>query len=337
MLRSLFGIPVLCMALAAELALAAQLLTDFALLPMSRDSWLISHALASVLAAISIAAMLNKLVPGKRLPLLILFTSLSFFLPFLGALGTLLSIGFGAIIARGRHQENVFWQVTGNADLPFAAPIDRPLPKFDSRGFVEQLAFDTETEKLYNKVAAAKHIRNSESGPILKSAVGHSNERIRLVAYQMLDKKVNNLNREIQRLENDAKVAEGSSKSNVHLQIANNYWELLTLEDDEPVAREELLDKAATQATRSLAIEPRNVNAHFLLGQIYLKQGDTENATTSFKRSIELGISVDKAMPYIAEAAYKARDFKKLRRTLADISPAFKTYPPMSNVIEYWA
>ncbi len=336
MLRSLFGVPVLCVALAAEFVLGAHLLTDIGI-SITRELWLGAHTLATILAAISITSMLHNLVPGRRLPLILLFASLCFFMPFVGALGTCLAVTFGATIANGRHKDNIFWQVTSNADLPFAAPINRPLPKLDSRGFVEQLAFDSETDKLYNKVAAAKHIRNSESAPILKNAVGHSNERIRLVAYQMLDKKVNNLNREIQRLESDALVAEGIGKSNIHLQIANNYWELLTLEDDEPVAREELLMKAAGQAAQSLAIEPGNVNGHFLLGQIYLKQGHTEMAVRSFERSVELGISPDKAMPYIAEAAYKTRDFKKLRDTLDNISPAFRAYPPMSNVIEYWA
>lgn len=336
MLRSLLGIPVLCIALAVELVLAAQLLTDLGL-SISWEMWLIAHTAASVLAAICMSSMVRNLVPGKRLPLILLFASFSLFMPFVGIIGTWFSVTFGAILANGRHKENVFWQVTSNADLPFAAPIDRPIPKLDSRGFVEQLAFDTQTDKLYNKVAAAKHIRNSQSAPVLKSAVGHSNERIRLVAYQLLDKKVNNLNREIQRLESDARVSEGTGKSNIHLQIANNYWELLTLEEDEPVAREELLNKAASQAAQSLAIEPRNVNAHFTLGQIYLKQGEHEKATDAFLRSIELGISPDKALPYIAEAAYVSRNFNKLRDTLANVSPAFRAYPPMSNVVEYWA
>lgn len=336
MLRNLFGIPALCIALAVELVLGAQLIVDLGL-SIGTTQWLVAHSLASVLAAISLASMLKTLVPGRRLPLILLFLLTSLFLPFVGALGLWLSLTYGAIIARSRHKENEFWQYTSNADLPFAAPIDRPLPKLDSRGFVEQLAFDTETDKLYNKVAASRHIRDSQSGPVLKSAVGHANERIRLVAYQVLDKKVNNLNREIQRLEADSFIAEGKGKANIHLQIANNYWELLTLEDDEPVAREELLDKAAGHALKAVELESRNVNAHFVIGQIALKQGETRRAIAAFERAVALGIPHDKALPYIAEAAYIQRDFKKLRQSLASVSPAFRNYPPMSNVIEYWA
>ena len=262
---------------------------------------------------------------------------LSVFIPFLGAAGCWLAMTFGAIMAKHRHKENVFWQFTDNADLPFAAPIGRPLPKLDSRGFTEQLAFDSDTEALYNKVVASRHIRDSQSGPVLKSAVGHSNERIRLVAYQMLDKKVNRLNKEIQRLERAAQKSSGVAKSNIHLQIANNYWELLTLEGDEPVAREQLLENAQIQLTDAVELQPQSVNAHFLLGQVALKQGETEKATIAFAQAERLGMSKEKVVPYVAEAAYLERDFTKLRKVMANLDPAFKSYPPFSNVVEFWA
>ena len=336
MLRSLFGIPALGIALIAEFVLVLQLVANTGI-TLSTTMWVLAHLLASVLAAVATASLLSALVPGRRTPLILFFASLGFFMPFIGAVGTWLAVTFGATLANGRHQENEFWQFTSTADLPFAAPIDRPVPKLDSRGFIEQLMFDKQTDQLYNKVAASKHIRDSESAPLLKSAIGHENERIRLVAYQMLDKKINRLNREIQRLEADAMASTGAGKSNIHLQIASYYWELLTIEQDEPVAREELLSKAESHAARALAAEQPNVNAQFLLGQIYLKQGKTEKANRAFMQSIELGLSRDKVLPYIAETAYNTRNFKLLRSTLNAIDPAYRAYPPFSNVIEFWA
>jgi len=335
-LRSLLGIPALCIALIAEFILIAQLVANTGF-ELTTNQWVLAHLLASVLAGVATSLILTNLVPGRRLPLIAFFSSLSFFMPFIGAAGGWLAVHFGAILAAGRHKENEFWQFTSNADLPFAAPIDRPLPKLDSRGFMEQLMFDKETDQLYNKVAATRHVRDSQSAPLLKTAIGHDNERIRLVAYQMLDKKINRLNKEIQRLEAEAKMASGAGKSNIHLQIANNYWELLTIEEDEPVAREELLIKAEGHAAQSLELAPGNVSAQFVLGQIYLKQKETEKAELAFNHAIGLGMSRDKALPYIAETAFLRRDFKKLRSTLKNISPAFKTYPPFSQVIEFWA
>lgn len=336
MLRSLIGIPALCISLIAEFALIAQLVAETGF-KLTTNEWVLAHLAASALAGIATSMVLKNIIPGRRLPLILFFASISFFMPFIGAAGAWMSVHFGAVLANGRHKENVFWHFTSNADLPFAAPIDRSLPKLDSRGFMEQLMFDNQTDQMYNKVAATRHIRDSQSAPLLKTAVGHGNERIRLVAYQMLDKKINRLNREIQRLETDARVAIGSGKSNIHLQIANNYWELLTIEEDEPVAREELLQKAEEHAAQALAIVPGNVNAQFILGQIYLKQHENDKANRAFMRAVELGMSKDKVLPYIAESAFINRDFKLLRNTLQAIDPTFRSYPPFSQVIEFWA
>ena len=342
MLRSLIGIPLLCLALAIELIIAILLVDSngyLATIALDVPHYAILgvHVIASLLAAVCISALLVNLVPGQRLYFTLFLFLTSALMPFLGAAGAWLSIAFGAIMARHRHKENVFWQFTDNADLPFAAPINRAHPRLDGRGFIEQLTFDNDTEALYNKVVASRHIRDSQSAPILKSAVGHSNERIRLVAYQMLDKKVNTLNKEIQRLESEAKSASGVGKSNIHLQIANNYWELLTLEGDEPVARQQLLESAAQHASSAIEVQPGSVNANFLLGQIALKQGDMTRATGAFEQAEKLGMPKDKVIPYIAEAAYTTRDFKSLRKILAKLDPAFKSYPPLSNVVEYWA
>ena len=342
MLRSLFGVPVLCLALVLELILAAVLIDSNGFIAslafdLNWQTLLGLHVIVSLLAAICISSLLKTLVPGPRTPFVFMIFLFSLFIPFLGAAGSWLAITFGSIMARYTHKENEFWQFTSNADLPFTAPIDRPLPQLDSRGFVEQLTFDSDTETLYNKVVASRHIRDSQSGPILKSAIGHSNERIRLVAYQMFDKKVSSLNKEIQRLENQSKSASGLAKSNIHLQAANNYWELLTLEGDEPVARAQLLESAAEHTQNAIEAQPLNVNAHFLHGQIALKQEDISRATTAFEQAEKLGMSKDKVIPYLAETAFMARDFTRLRKMLSDLNPAFKSYPPLSNVIEYWA
>lgn len=342
MLRNLFGIPLLCIALAIEFAIAVILVDGNGYLStlatgVSKPLLIAVHVVVSLFAAVCISALLSKLIPGRRLLMIFMLFLLSVFMPFVGAAGSWLAMTFGALMAQHRHKENVFWQFTDNTDLPFAAPIGRPMPKLDSRGFIEQLAFDNDAETLYNKVVASRHIRDSQSGPILKNAVTHSNERIRLVAYQMLDKKVNKLNKEIQRLENQAKRASGLAKSNIHLQIANNYWELLTLEGDEPVAREQLLANAETQTIMAIEIQPNSVNAHFLLGQIALKQGHSSKATTAFEQAERLGLSNEKVAPYIAEAAFAERDFTKLKAVLQNLNPAFKSYPPFSNVVEYWA
>jgi len=341
-LRSLLGIPLLCVALAVELAIATMLVdSDGYIANIAHDvdeTLLIGiHLVVSLLAAVCISSLLNRLIPGRRLTFIFTLFLLSVFMPFLGAAGSWLALTFGAIMAKHRHKDNVFWQFTGNADLPFAAPIGRPHPKLDGRGYVEQLIFDTDEEAVYSKVVASKNIRDSQSGDILKTAIGHKNERIRLLAYQMLDKKVNHLNRQIQRLESEAQNSSGIGKANIHLQIANNYWELLTLEGDEPVARQQLLEAAAGHVKQTVDIQPQNVNGYFLLGQIALKQGEMGIAIDALEQAESLGMSKDKIIPYRAEVAFVQRDFTRLRELMAGLSPSFRAYPPLSKVAEFWA
>lgn len=192
-------------------------------------------------------------------------------------------------------------------------------------------------DDLYRKVLSAGSIRASLSVATFKQAMRHKDERIRLTAYKMLDRKVSELNRQIQQLE--AHVADEGSRetSNAWLQIASNYWELLTLEKGEPVARQQLLDKAGSAAIQAVAALPINRNAHFILGRVSLLQGDTRRANVAFRRARALGMPTDKVMPYLAEAAFMRHDFKQVRELLQQLDPAIRAYPPLSHVAEYWS
>jgi len=258
-------------------------------------------------------------------------------MPLIGTIGCLGALVYGIYNANNRHEEHVYWQFTKNSELPFTAPLERKIGRLDSRGFVEQLSYSKRSDELYKKVLAANNIQNSLSVGALKSAIKHPDERIRLTAYQTLDKKVTHLNRQIQLLEAAARGQGAKDQSNTWLQIASNYWELLTLEKDEPIAREQLLKKASEAAINAVRILPTNRNAHFTLGRIALLQGKERMAGVAFERSIALGMPLEKAMPYRAEAAFQARDFEKVADSINQVDESYKAYPPLCHVAEYWA
>ena len=197
--------------------------------------------------------------------------------------------------------------------------------------------YSNNDDDLYRKVLSAGHIQASLAVSTFKQAMRHKDERIRLTAYKMLDRKVSELNRQIQQLE--AQVADQGSRetSNAWLQIASNYWELLTLEKGEPIARQQLLDKAGNAAIQAVAALPINRNAHFVLGRVSLMQGDTQRANVAFRRARALGMPADKVMPYLAEVAFMRHDFQQVRELLGQLDPAIRAYPPLSQVSEYWA
>jgi len=298
--------------------------------------WVLLHFVISLICAAAITQLASNLTPAGRPGLFLFCSGLCFSMPLVGAIGALGALIYGIYHSNNRHEEHVYWQYTNNAELPFTAPIGRALTKLDSRGFVEQLNYSGKTNELYKKVLAAGNIRNALSVGALKAAIGHSDDKIRLTAYQTLDNKVSLLNKEIQKLEQSARGQDAEDQSNTWLQIASNYWELLTLEKDEPIAREQLLKKASAAAISAVRILPTNRNAHFTLGRIALLQGKERIAGVAFERAMALGMPIEKAMPYRAEAAFKARDFSKVAESIRSVDDAFKIYPPLSHLARYW-
>ncbi len=312
--------------------------------------WLAVHVVASIGTAFSVALIADvmldsssddyhkekqsRLHPVAGLGILTLCTALA--VPIVGGPGIVVALLTGIWFANSRESEDIYWHVTDNIDLPFVTPIGRKVAAYDSRGFLEQLIYSEDTDDLYKKILAASNIKASLSVPLLKQAVGHPDDKIRLTAYQTLDSKATGLNREIQRLEVTARNQEGHDKANTWLQIASNYWELLTLEKGEAVTRKQLLKKAAAAARKAIDIQPTNRNAHFTLGRTALMQHELETADDAFQQAAALGMPSEKILPYLAEVSFNKRDFPRVVKYLSNVEDAFKVYPPLSQVAGYW-
>lgn len=299
-------------------------------------AWLLVHIVASIGIAWATRALVSALPPHRPRRIFALCLAVGITLPLAGALGCIAAFWLGMRNAIERHRETVYWQFTHNPELPFTTPIGRKVDKLDSRGFAEQLTFDGDADDLYRKVLAAGRMRSALSVDALNAAIKHSDERIRLTAYQTLDRKVTRLNGDIERLERVAASVEGRERSDTWLQIASNYWELLTLEQGEPVARAQLLDKAGAAATRAIEVRYDNRNAHFTLGRVLLRQNKPRHARVVFKRALKLGMPSESVLPYLAEAAFAQRDFARVSQLLQGLDSAFKRYPPLRQLAEQW-
>ncbi len=303
---------------------------------LSIPLWIGLHSVLSVIGAIAISFLCFQWFEGSKPSLFSFVLATLVLIPFAGVAGAAGSLLIGGYIAANRHQEDVYWQITRTTELPFTAPIGRDVETGGRRSLVETVLYEADEEELYKKLLAAGNIRAALSVETLKAAVRHPVERIRLTAYQTLDRKVSKLNSEIQSLERQAKVQIGEEKSNTWLQIASNYWELLTLEKDEPIAREQLLRKAFDAATQATLIMTTNRNAWFTLGRICLARGKAQQAEMAFIKALRLGMPAAKVSPFLAEAAFDRGDFNQVHKIINSINPAFRAYPPLSHLAEFW-
>jgi len=299
-------------------------------------AWCVAHALVSgSLAAVSCATLPGSDATARRRWFL-LCACLNLAMPLAGALGTSLALTFGVRAAVRRDHGQDYWRFTDNPALPFTTPGKRAGRVVDGRGLAEQLAFPGDVQGLFRKVLAAARMPATLSIGALRAGVGHADERIRLTAYQTLDRKSSSLNDEIDRLSAQAVLRTGHERADTWLQVASNYWELLTLEQSEPVARAQLLEQAGEAALAAIVAWPDSRNAHFTFGRIALRQGDPVRAEAAFARAQTLGMPASTTLPYRAEAAFLARDFVAVQRLLASIDDAFKAYPPLRQVAEQW-
>lgn len=299
--------------------------------------WLSLHLVTSTLFGLFSGYWLGAITSLKSGSTAFFMGGMTLCMPGIGGIAALVSILVANKVWLNRSAEATDFVVTDNTPLPFTTPMGRKASKPDSRGFVEQLRYSTDNDDLYQKVLSSSNIRNSISVSVLREAVTHSDERIRLTAYQILDRKVNEINAEIQRLEARANSGGFGSQGITWLQIANNYWELLTLERGDAVARKQLLKKAIHAATQCVAQDPKNRNAHLVLGRVCLENREYDLAAAALQQSLKLGMPRDKVVPYLAEVAFGRREFQKVRQLLASLDDAFKQYPPLKQVVEYWA
>ena len=307
-------------------------------------SWFALHGLAAALAGTGVAllaAARSRTAPERWLaPCLAACAAM----PVVGAPGLAGALLAGIGAANASRERAPRWTTIEPVALPFAAPARRAVPRHDVRGLGEQLRHSTDVDALYRRVLAAASMPDALSVGALQAAIAHPDDRVRLTAYQTLDAKVSRLNLEIQRLEAGIERLEeladdpaaARELSNAWLQVTANCRELLTLEEAEPVARRQLLDKAADAATRAARARPTSAGAHYALGQVALQRGDLAAADAFLARALKLGMSIDTVAPRLAESAFAARDYPRVRALLGRIGPAHLAYPPLRDVAEQW-
>ena len=295
-----------------------------------------AHFFASMLGASGIAVMASSLSGARSGSFFVLGFFISLTVPLVGLVGIFAALILGIHFADERHRQPVYWQVTRNPQLSFTSPIGRDVQKRDRRGFAEHLLHSDDEDDLHQKVLSAGNMRASLAITTLNRALRHHDGRIRQTAAKTLSRKITALNGEIRQLEKKIKTTHGADRSNIWLQIASNYWELLTFKSYEPDIRKKLLSKVAAASAMAIKAQPTNRNAYFTLGRSLLAQGDSRRAVLAFQKAKQLGMPTEKVTPYLAESAFVSRDFKSVSVLLESIDKAFLRYPPLKHVAEYW-
>jgi polysaccharide biosynthesis protein PelE len=324
---------VVVLAIACEIA-ALQYIIDA---PQGTDAVLaffVMHAIASVLFAVVVRLVLVPRAMRRPAWSVLGFTvSLSFFIPFFGMLAMIAAVlavlvAPRALITRPyisvRHPE--FTAPRRAAESPMRATSMRTVL------LDETLA----PELRLRSLMALQNFPIRRAGPFLRRLLGDPADDIRLTAYSLLERETRRI---FTVIEQDiallAKTVEPAMRLVIHRRLAEQHWELVYT----GLAQTDLADYALTEALRhldeSLAIAPREPGLWLLQGRLLITRGDAKAALHAYREAARCGLPTERAAPWLAELAYRERNFEEVRAQMRKVDVA-TVGPTVSPVALYW-
>lgn len=279
---------------------------------------IIGHALVCGVVAFTTYLMLPRHYQVPRVAVMALMFSFAFIAPVVGAVGLLLITRLN----RRRAQE----------EATFSVPVSVGLPVYDvqavdqhrgGQGAIRsRLGQQVPSELRMQSLLTLQAVPSRVSNPILEDLLGDETDDVRLVAFGMLDaeeKKISNqIRQESERL---AGPLDADQRFDCLQQLAELNWELVYACLAQGELRQHILTQAAGFADQALALHAdAGSGLIFLRGRIWLEQGDLAAARQAIERAVELGQPNTSAWPYLAEIAFRQRDFSTVRQYMQQLS-----------------
>ena len=285
------------------------------------------HAIACLIFMLASWYFLPKNYQFSKMRTLVFLFLFSFLLPVFGILGISLSLLIALYLPK--KQSDVTWQECEVLPLP-PSPGEILPNTFGIGALAEILNRNEDPERRLLAVSAIHYFPRNQAIPLLQLALRDLSDDVRLLAYSSLET-----------IEAEINVAIGLSKkqflknktASKTAEIGHQYWELCYLGIAEGSLLNHYLREAENYLNISNEIEPSASN-NLLLGRVLLKQNDYQKAESYFELALDAGLLNHQVAPYLAECAFQARNYKKVKALVASF-PA-KRGTRLSQIREYW-
>jgi len=206
-----------------------------------------------------------------------------------------------------------------------AAPVIVDLPEYNvqskentrsSQGAIRvRLSSNVPQGVRMQALLTLQSVPNRVSNPILENLLGDATDDVRLIAFGMLDaeeKKISvHIHRERKNLEGNLSP---SQRYSCLRHLAELHWELIYASLVHGELREHILGEARQYIEAALALADKpDPGIDYLKGRILLAQGELAAAEESLVNAVKLGQPEASALPYLAEMAFKRREFDSVR------------------------
>jgi hypothetical protein len=294
---------------------------------------LVAHAAACAVVASSCYLLMPAHFKTPRAMVWLLLFDFAFISPIVGAIGMLLMT---RITLRQAADKSLL-----------AVPVSVELPEYDVQGkdvnrsgqgaIRSRLGVNVPADIRMQSLLTLQAVPNRVSNPILEDLLGDSTDDVRLVAFGMIDAEEKKISVHIQR-EREVLVRElmPEQRYTCLRHLAELHWELIYASLAQGELRNHILGQARKYLEEALAVGvPANSGLLFLKGRILLAQGEIENAEAAISQSVALGQPKISALPYLAEMAFKRREFalvKQFMQQLVELNAASRT----RAIADFW-
>jgi hypothetical protein len=195
------------------------------------------------------------------------------------------------------------------------------------------------------RVASVMTLRRMDAAravPLLRVALGDTNEDVRLLAYAILERREKELRGRIEVLLNDLEALQAASAADedkqraaVQKALAEQHWELVHGGFVSGDVEKQTLTAAVRYGHEAL-LHGQDGSLSLLLGRIQLRACKPGSALHYLRAASSLGVANSVLAPLYAEAAFLMRRFDAIGPLLAEAGNAPMARPKLDAVARFW-
>jgi polysaccharide biosynthesis protein PelE len=295
--------------------------------------FLSAHTLSCTILATLLCAAFPSQHAVKRYIIFGFIFGISFFIPFFGPMGMLVSfLYFKYFLKSGSRAE--FFTVSLP---PFMVEAGGPGPGMGEGGAWSRLkAASIPRDMRLKALLAVSASSGLNASRLLQLASGDSDDEIRLLAFNLYERREKLISNTISQTLHALRETDNPDKRrDLYRNLAFSYWEVVYND----LARDELAEFFISQsldyAQKAMGLGEEDPALHILVGRLFLKQGDIEKAEKAIQTALDQGIHRDRVIPYLAELAFRRRNYSELKRYF-QADPLLRHKPGIGPVVKFW-
>lgn len=290
------------------------------------------HGISAVFVSLSLYILLSKKY-GKSIYNFLVFFFLNFFLLLVGYLASLLFYIYLTKIYKARTIEPI------TLDSKEKMPVVKTMPnKQCGEGSICTWLNDSDASDNLKKGSLLYliDIKSPLSYEYSKKGLVSFSDEIRLISFGFLSKTENEINKNINRLKKSLE-AEGDEKNlaKEYYELSRLYWESVYLNIADKEFSDNNLRYAEEYAEKAVKDKYYYFDSLFILGRINLKLGNMDKAIVFFEEALFSKNLYKKVLPYLAEAFFIKKDFKRTKELLNKTSK-YLIYNEFKNIVDLW-